>query len=104
MAPAYPIKGCFSNLGEDALIGISSPLSSVEVHKALFGMQPWKAPGLDGFHTSFHQRYWDIISDAICSEVCRVIGGVDIDSGMAYFAQFDSQSPSLGLSVPVSSH
>lgn len=59
------------NSMENALIGfdvqitaimriqLDSPYSCAKVHRALFGMVPWKAPGLDG------QQDWNLVGEHI---------------------------------------
>ncbi|KAL9679506.1 hypothetical protein QQ045_017370 [Rhodiola kirilowii] len=37
------------------------PYAESEVKTALFQLYPYKAPGLDGFHAGFFQRFWSII-------------------------------------------
>lgn len=32
-----------------------------EIKQAVFSFQPFKAPGPDGLHPFFHQKYWDIV-------------------------------------------
>lgn len=39
------------------------PYNAEEVHNALFGMAPWKAPGPDGFHASFFQKNWNLVGE-----------------------------------------
>ena len=41
------------------------------VHKSLFQMHPFKAPGADGFTAEFYQRNWDLVK----YEVCQLVQG-----------------------------
>lgn len=41
-------------------------ISNEEVRKVIFGMAPWKAPKVDGFHARFYETQWDIIGASIC--------------------------------------
>lgn len=45
------------------------PISIYEVHRALFSMKPFKAPGPDGLQPVFFQRYWNYTSEAVCNIV-----------------------------------
>lgn len=37
-----------------------------EIRKAVFDMEPWKAPGPNGYVVDFYQNIWDIIMDSTC--------------------------------------
>ena len=41
---------------------LNRPINWREVKSAVFGMQPLKAPGLDGFQPKFYQHYWERIA------------------------------------------
>ena len=38
-------------------------VSEEEIHTVIFQMDPYNAPGPDGFITSFHQQHWTIINE-----------------------------------------
>jgi hypothetical protein len=40
-----------------------------EVRKALFDMNPWKAPGPDGFPAGFYQKGWKSMAASLCNFV-----------------------------------
>jgi hypothetical protein len=42
-------------------------LADEEVHRAVFDMDPWKAPGLDGFPAGFYQKSWKYIGKSVCN-------------------------------------
>jgi len=42
------------------------PITDKEIHDAVFQMDPYKAPGSDGFGASFYQDHWAIIKDPLC--------------------------------------
>ncbi|OMO73242.1 reverse transcriptase [Corchorus capsularis] len=49
-----------------------------EIKKALFGMKPLKAPGPDGLHPTFFQKFWSTVGDSVCRDIklifhCAVI-------------------------------
>jgi hypothetical protein len=39
-----------------------NPVTEIEVKDALFSMDPYKAPGPDGFQPVFFRNYWKIVS------------------------------------------
>lgn len=48
---------------------LSLPIEDEEIRHAVFKMQPWKAPGPDGFPTGFYHKAWDIVHINVCSFV-----------------------------------
>ena len=40
-----------------------------EIKEALWSMQPYKAPRLDGLHAGFFQRFWMIVGSSVRDEV-----------------------------------
>ena len=42
------------------------PVTENEIYAALFDMDPYKAPGPDGFGASFFQAHWLQIKDQLC--------------------------------------
>ena len=40
-----------------------------EIWKALKSMKPYKAPGSDGIHAGFFQRFWLVVGNSMKSEV-----------------------------------
>ena len=49
--------------------------SGEEVEKALFSMGPRKAPGPDGFHAIFFQKFWKIVGPAVKRECLGILNG-----------------------------
>uniref|UniRef100_A0A803MYV0 Uncharacterized protein n=1 Tax=Chenopodium quinoa TaxID=63459 RepID=A0A803MYV0_CHEQI len=45
---------------------LSAPFTKEEIRKAMFSVPKIKAPGLDGYNSSFYKMSWDIIGDDIC--------------------------------------
>ncbi|XP_017632558.1 uncharacterized protein LOC108475063 [Gossypium arboreum] len=54
-------------------------VTSEEIKVALFDMEPFKAPGSDGFQAGFFQKQWEIIREDICDWVKNVFDGEIID-------------------------
>lgn len=48
---------------------MSKPLTNLEVRKALFDMNPSKAPEPDGFQSLFYQRFWDTVRPDVTNVV-----------------------------------
>jgi hypothetical protein len=46
-----------------------------EVERALFQMSPHKAPGPDGFTTSFFQKHWALVKDSVTEAVLGFLNG-----------------------------
>jgi len=42
------------------------PVTDEEIYTAVFQMDPYKAPGSDGFGASFYQDHWPVIRDLLC--------------------------------------
>lgn len=61
---SYPTPG-FPTLASDEIENLSLPVSEHEIHTAIFQMQPLKAPGPDGVHPLFFQKFWHIIGPAV---------------------------------------
>lgn len=51
------------------------PYSKAEVHKALSQMAPCKAPGPDGLHAIFYQRFWSVVGDDVSKFINDIIAG-----------------------------
>jgi hypothetical protein len=52
-------------LDQEVLSKLAEPISNEEVRRAVFNMQPWKAPGPDGFPAGFYQKSWSIVGDSV---------------------------------------
>ncbi|MCH82717.1 putative ribonuclease H protein, partial [Trifolium medium] len=51
---------------------LGAEVTNDEVRGAVFGMNPWKAPGLDGFPAGFYQNSWDTVGGVVCDFVREV--------------------------------
>ena len=48
---------------------IDTMVSTEEIKEALWSMKPYKAPGPDGLHVGFFQRFWLIVGDSVRKKV-----------------------------------
>ena len=46
-----------------------------EIRLAIFDMSPTKAPGQDGFHAIFFQKFWSVLGDDFSRVCLRVLNG-----------------------------
>jgi len=40
-----------------------------EIYTAIFQMDPYRAPGLDGFGASFYQQHWSVLKEQLCATI-----------------------------------
>lgn len=52
----------FPRIEQPLLDALGQEFSAEEVKEAGFGLDSWKAPGLDGFPAGFFQNSWEIVS------------------------------------------
>lgn len=52
-----------------------SPFTNEEVNDALFSMQSYKAPGLDGFQPIFFKTYWHIVGHDVWQQMAAFQSG-----------------------------
>lgn len=57
---------------EEAKLTLDAMLTQEEIKEALWSMQAYKAPGPDGLHAGFFQRFWLLVGDSVREEVERV--------------------------------
>lgn len=61
-----------SNVGQVDLTTLDGPLQEIEIKRAIFSFKPFKAPGPDGLHPFFYQKYWNIIGPSVV-KLCKDI-------------------------------
>ncbi|KAL9666121.1 hypothetical protein QQ045_000444 [Rhodiola kirilowii] len=61
---------------------LCEPVTATEVQAAIFQMSPMKAPGPDGFHALFYQKFWHTIKDTVISKVLKVFEEGKMEEGM----------------------
>ena len=47
-------------------LDLIKPITEEEIQRALFQMNPYKAPGSDGFGALFFQKFWPLFKDRLC--------------------------------------
>jgi hypothetical protein len=62
----------FPLLEHDHIIKLGAPIQNEEVKRAMFSMNPWKAPGPDGFPAGFFQKSWEVVGSNVCDFVKEV--------------------------------
>ena len=72
----------FPQLSPTAAQGLHQPFTRDDIVQALKAMQPFKAPGPDGFHAYFFQQYWHLVADDVCNVVLQVLRGNPMPSGL----------------------
>ena len=58
-------------LSEQAKVSIGAMVTLEEIKDALWSIKPYKAPGSDGLHAGFFQRFWLVVGDSVKEEVKR---------------------------------
>lgn len=75
------VEGISTCVSEEMNANLVAPPSREEVCEALFAMHPNKAPGIDGLHALFFQKFWHIVgADIILFVQYWWNGGVDLSS------------------------
>lgn len=63
----------FPKQGETNRIAISRPFTQEEVHQAIFNLNPYKAPGPNGYQPLFYQKLWYIVGGDVSIEVLHFL-------------------------------
>src|SRR4051812_49814496 len=71
----YNITGRYPRLTSDEVSELSHIVTKDEVYKAFFNMGPLKAPGPDGFHAIFYQKFWNVVGDSVFNFVKSILEG-----------------------------
>lgn len=72
----------FSTLFDSLRFSLEMNFMPDEVKGALFSMDPFKAPGSDGFHASFFQKSWSVVQDSLSNMVLAVLRGSALPSSV----------------------
>lgn len=69
-------------ISEEEKTNLAKPVSKEEVMHALSTMQPFKAPGPNGFQAVFFKHYWDIVGDDLWNLVRDAFSSGRIDPAL----------------------
>ncbi|CAL1388052.1 unnamed protein product [Linum trigynum] len=58
-------KNAFPRLAQEDLLALLRPFTIMDIHKAIFEMKPFQAPGPDGFHAAFYQQAWNVVGKSL---------------------------------------
>ena len=61
-------------LSKEENVSISGGVTEEEVKAALWSLKAFKAPGLNGFHAGFFQRFWSTVGKLVVDEVKKIFG------------------------------
>ena len=61
-----------AKLSQEEAISLANIPSDGEIWNALKSMKPYKAPGVDGLHAGFFQRFWLVVGDSVKREIKEV--------------------------------
>ena len=61
-----------SKISEEEKDSISHMVTDEEISTALWSLKAFKAPGSDGLHARFFQRFWVIVGDSVRKEVKNI--------------------------------
>ena len=59
-------------LFEEEKMSISGVASEEEIKSALWSLKPFKAPGPNGLHAGFFQRFWLVVGKSVLEEVGKI--------------------------------
>ncbi|GLT63476.1 hypothetical protein SLA2020_360390 [Shorea laevis] len=87
---AHSFHDTFSDVHSGPIVDPASwhmlnlPPTELEIKQAVFSMKPFKAPGPDGLHAAFFQKFWSVLKDKLCTEIRNIFNsGVMPDSWSA---------------------
>ena len=61
-----------SRLSDSEKESINGGASEVEIKAALWSLKPFKAPGPDGLHAGFFQKFWHTVGNSVIEEVQKI--------------------------------
>ena len=71
IAPQWRSDWC-AKLSHEDVVSIYNIASDGEIWNALKSMKPYKAPGVDGLHAGFFQRFWLVVGASVKREIKEV--------------------------------
>ena len=57
---------------DDEIAKLAAPISDEEIAGALWSLKAFKAPGSDGLHAGFFQRFWLLVGDSVKAEMKHI--------------------------------
>ncbi|KAL5759510.1 hypothetical protein ACOSQ2_018348 [Xanthoceras sorbifolium] len=63
------------SLSMESKLGLDEVFRSDEIKRVVFYLGPSKAPGPDGFHAVFFQKFWSVVGGDVTSVCLEVLGG-----------------------------
>ncbi|GKV19127.1 hypothetical protein SLEP1_g29421 [Rubroshorea leprosula] len=78
---SYQVADLFGNPSNPPLADLANLPSEQEIWNALHCIKPFKAPGPDGVHPFFYQKFWDIVKAKICPEIIQAFATGTIPMG-----------------------
>ena len=79
----HPITGRFPPIQEAIFQDLCNPFTSKNVQLVLQSMNPFKAPGSDGYQALFFQNYYALLGESVFSLVLDVLKGARFPEGLA---------------------
>ncbi|CAL1358712.1 unnamed protein product [Linum trigynum] len=58
-------KNAFPRLAQEELLALLRPFTIMDIHKEIFEMKPFQAPGPNGFHAAFYQQAWSVVGKSL---------------------------------------
>ena len=80
--PEPLLSNYFPDIPDGEKEKLARPFSACEVIMALKDMQPYKAPGPDGFQPIFYQKFWELVQSNVTRLVQDVLEGRDFPEGL----------------------
>ena len=71
----FPIANAFPRIDEYSLAYLSRTVLNEEIKATVFGINPLKAPEIDGLHALFYQSQWDVVGSSGCELVSNIFKG-----------------------------
>ncbi|GLT67469.1 hypothetical protein SLA2020_397770 [Shorea laevis] len=81
---SYSFHDSFMGITEAPIIehskwdSLMSPPTDAEILATIKSMKAWKAPGPDGLHAAFFQKFWELINPKLCPEIRMVFDNANI--------------------------
>ena len=72
MTPSdFELNWAVSHIAKDSL-RLSANVSEQEIHKVMFSLKPYKAPGMDKLHAGFFRHFWNVLGQSVIEEILAV--------------------------------